>query len=333
MKKIALLLIALFASLALYGCNNSEFKVDGEFTAYEVSVHGNAPMVTTVTVTVEDGKIIAYDIDARQGTRTQTEGADTTEDTTDDVYEFAWNSQTKKGLGFNYKMHYNTYVASLDDAGTASLDGYQAWLTANEKKDWFQQAELIEAYWLENGVDSVTTDEDTVIDNVSGVTIKDGGYIALAADAVELAKLGKFQAILCSGTDLYSASMIVDEDGEISQLKLDTLQKQKGTAADVFAWNTQTKQQLGFNYKMHYNTYVASLDDADSALLDGYQTWLIDNDKLEWFQQANLITDYIMEHGWQESYADDGIDSLTAVTITSDHYYEVLDSLFDCVAD
>ncbi|MBN2503952.1 MAG: hypothetical protein JXB20_01255 [Bacilli bacterium] len=311
MKKFALLMIALFASLALFGCNNSEFKVDGEFTAYEVGVHNNAPMVTMVTVTIEKGKVVSYYIDARQGVRTQTAGTDTPEDTSDDTYSFAWNAETKKELG--------------DDYGMVARGGAIA--------EWYVQAERIEEYWLENGHDSVTVNEEDVIDNVTGVTIKDGGYIALAAEALELAKQGKFQAILCSETNLYSAHMIVNEKGEITELQLDTLQKARGTAADVFAWNTSTKQALGFNYKMHYNTYVGTLADAGTATMEGYEAWLTANNKLEWFQQVDTITDYILENGWQDSYATAGIDSLTAVTVSTDEYYEVLDLLFDTVAE
>lgn len=79
------------AAFTLFGCNSSEYKVDGEFMAYEVSVHKDAQMVTTVTVTIEDGEIAGYYIDARQGIRTVDETAGT--------YSWAWNAKTKKELG------------------------------------------------------------------------------------------------------------------------------------------------------------------------------------------------------------------------------------------
>jgi major membrane immunogen (membrane-anchored lipoprotein) len=338
MKKLAILLLVVFASFTILGCeNNREFKVDGEFTAYEVSVSRNAPQVTYVTVTITDGKIVDYAIDVRQGARTQ--------NATTLAYSFAWNASTKTELGFNYKMHYATYTASLADAATATLAGYQAWLIANSKLEWFQQADLIEAAWLANGVTSVTKNTEGRIDNVAGVTVSDAGYLALAVEAVELAKAGKFQAIKCVGTDLYIATMTMNAKGEFSELKLDVLQATKDATAGTFVWHTETKQEKGFNYKMHYNTYVASLTDAGSATIAGYQAWLTANNKLEWFQQANLITDYIMANGYKGNlkpivatgrgvslYGKTALDGFASVSITSGSYYDVLAALFAKVA-
>lgn len=338
MKKFALMLLVVFASFSLFGCNPSEFKVDGEFTAYEVTVSRNAPQVTMVTVTIEKGKIVDYAIDVRQGARTQ--NSETMK------YAFAWNASTKVELGFNYKMHYNTYVASLADAGTATIAGYEAWLTANSKLEWFQQANLIEAAWLAGGVDSVTKNAEGDIDNVAGVTISDGGYLALAVEAVELAKAGKFQAIKCVGSDLYIATMTVNAKGEFSELMLDVLQATKDTTAGTFVWNTETKQQKGINYKMHYNTYVGTLADAGTATIAGYEAWLTANNKLEWFQQANLITAYVTTNGWNgnlkpltatgKGVSLDGttvLDGFASVSITSGSYFDVLAALFAKVAE
>jgi hypothetical protein len=338
MKKIALLLLVVFASVSLFGCNNSEFKVDGEFTAFEVTVSRNAPQVTMVTVTVEDGEIVDYTIDVRQGARTQ--NAETLK------YAFAWNASTKRELGFNYKMQYSGYTASLADPLTATIAGYEAWLTANSKYEWFQQADMIEAAWLANGVDSVTANAEGDISGVAGVTISDGGYLALVVEAVELAKLGKFQAVKAVGSDLYIATMTVNAKGDVSDLVLDVLQATKDADAGTFVWNTETKQQKGFNYKMHYNTYKATLADPLTATLEGYQTWLTANNKLEWFQQANLITEYILENGWNANLKPltatakgvslDGttvLDGFASVSISSQSYFDVLAALFAKVAE
>ncbi|MCK7486982.1 MAG: hypothetical protein MZU97_16855 [Bacillus subtilis] len=233
------------------------------------------------------------------------------------------------------------YTATLADAATATITGYQTWLGANAKFEWFQQADKIEAAWLANGVTSVTKNADGDIDNVAGVTISDGGYLDLAVEAVELAKLGKFQAVKAVGTDLYIATMTVDAKGEVSDLKLDVLQATKDAAAGTFVWHTETKQQKGFNYKMHYNTYTASLADAATATIAGYQTWLTANNKLEWFQQANLITDYVMENGWNGDlkpinptgkgvslYGKTALDGFASVSVSSQSYFDVLAALF-----
>jgi len=294
-RKVLMLFFVAFAAFTLFGCNSSEYKVDGEFLAYEAQVHTNGTMmVTTVSVTIEKGKIVDYNIDARQATKVQNEETL--------AWTYTWNAKTKKELGDDYNM--------------VKFGGAIA--------EWYVQAERIEEFWLENGVDAVTVNAENVIDNVSGVTIKDGGYLALAKEAVELAKEGKFQAVYCSGTDLYSAHMVVTPKGEIESLMLDVLQMNRAsTTSGTFQWNAKTKQELGFEYKMHYGT-------SGAADLTAYQAWLTANNKLEWFQQANLITDAIVENGWSANAAE---NVPAGVTITTTGYYAVLAKLFGFSGD
>jgi hypothetical protein len=317
MKKVGLLLLVVFASIALMACNPSEFTVDGEFTAFEATVKSSAPQVTMVTVTIEDGEIVGYNIDARQGKRTQTAGADTVADTTDDVFTFAWNASTKKELGDAYGM--------VANGGAIA--------------EWHVQAGKIEAAWLANGVDFVTFNAETlVIDNVAGVTIKDGGYIALAKEAIELAKAGKFQTFECSGSDLYMASMIVSAKGVVSELELDTLQATKDANLGTFVWKTSTKQELGAAYAMKGTgaKYVY----ANGA----WTASATDKTTLEWFEQANLITDYVLANGWNgdlKAIATRGIsidgttlvDGLAGVTVKTETYLLLLTDLFAAVAE
>lgn len=326
MKKLVLLLVALFTVVTVAGCGGEttttttatttttteaprEFAADGEFTAFKVGVHRNAPMVTTVTVTIEDDEIVGYYIDARQGSATQTAGADTPDDTTDDTWTFAWNAMTKKELG--------------DDYGMVANGGAIA--------EWYEQAALIEAYWLANGYDSVTVDGDNVIDNVSGVTIKDGDYRELAEAAVQLAIDGKMQAVLCTADDLYFAHMTVDEEGNFSDLVLDVLQGKP--TGGTFAWSDESKQELGDDYGMKG---VGGGYTFDSGAWVSSGTTAV----LEWYEQAQLITDYVEENGWNEDLAAiaqrggtiDGttlIDDLAGVTVRSQSYYDLLALLFD----
>ena len=300
MKKLFVLFVALITLVVVAGCNgNREFAADGEFTAYATSIHRNAPMVTTVTVTIENDEIVGYYIDAKQGSATETDG----------TWTYAWNEKTKKELG--------------DDYGMVANGGAIA--------EWYEQAALIEAFWLENGYDAVTVGDDEVIDNVAGVTIKDGGYIALAAEAVQLAKDGKMQAVLTSSDDLYIAHMLVDKKGNFSELTLDVLQGSPD--GGTFAWNEKTKQALGDDYGM--KGVGGSYTFTDGA-------WVASDAKasLEWYEQAKLITDYVTENGWNEDLAAiasrggtiDGttlIDDLAGVTIRSQSYYDVLAKLFD----
>lgn len=316
MKKVFALLFAAVAVLSLAACSEKEFKVDGEFTAFEPGVNGNAQMVTTVTVKVEKGKIISYNIDARQGKRTEVAGDPVT-------YTFTWNEKTKKELGADYAMK---------DVGPGYklVDG--AWVVEGKsQKEWFEQAALIEAKWLADGVDSVTTLEDR-IDNVAGVTIKDGSYIKLAKEAVELAKAGKFQTIFTSGTDLYFASMVVDSKGKVSELVINTLQSK--IVENVLVWNEKSKQELGAEYGMK---------DVGPGYKFEAGAWVADGKcNTEWNDQVAVISNYILDNGYVElkSIAGRGVsldgtslvDGTSSVTIKTDSYFTLLKDLFAKVA-
>jgi len=284
MKKVFLLLMLAVATFTLFGCNSSEYKVDGEFLAYEVSVHRNAPQVTMVTVTIEDGEVVAFNIDARQGKATQTAGADTEEDTSDDEWSFTWNEKTKKELRYDYNMK---PVSEIE-------------------KEWFEQAEAIEAFMLENGVDAVETDDETYITNIAGVSMKDGGYTDLAADALELAKEGKFQAVYCNNDDLVIATMMVDAKGNATDLVLDVLQGKP--AQGTFEWAPKTKQELGLEYGMKDASEIGK----------------------EWFEQADAIAAYVLENGADSIETTDGyISNITGATVRDSGYTEVFKLLFD----
>lgn len=341
MKRLAILLFVVLTSAALVACSNSEFSVDGEFTAFELSVKSNAPVVTSVTVTIEGGEVTGYHLDVRQGTRTSTVDDQGTLEESDDTvsYSFAWNSQTKRELGYEYKLHYSTYTASLTNIEEASIEGYQTWLSENNKLEWFEQAELIEDYWLEEGVDKATTNEDGDFTTIASVSISNQSYNELAEEALQLAREGKFQAIYAHGSDLYIATMTVDSKGKFSDLILDVQQADKDTTLGTFEWKLETKQELGYLYHMHYYSYTASLSDTEEASEEGYIAWLTNNDKLEWSEQVNLITDYIETEGWVHEIKngleeDDltGIDALASVSVSTEPFYYVLSSLFDKVA-
>jgi hypothetical protein len=315
MKKLMLLFLVALVSVGLFACGDKDDEVerkfphDGEFLAYVVSVNTrtNTPQVVFVTVTIENDEIVDYTIDTRQGTRTATTTTETQGEGDDAVevevttYAFSWNPLTKLELGFDYEM-----------------------LPASEiGKEWFEQAEALEAFWLENGLDAVTTDEDGYVDNVAGVSMRDA-YSAVAEMAVENAEAGKFVAIYCPAgnrPDFYSVEMTLTENGEIDTLVIDVLQARGDNDTGVFAWRDQTKQELGYAYRMQGQ---GELSEAD------YIQWLEDNNKLEWFEQVALITDDIIENGWRANAED---DLPAGVSITADGYYTVLASLFAFAGD
>lgn len=313
MKRFSLLLLLVVATFGLASCKKDEpkeFAVDGQFTAYAAETNsGKSPQVTFVTVTIKDGKISGYNIDVRQGSKTEVPATETKPVS----YTFAWNAKTKKELGDAY--------------GMATKEG---------QLEWYEQAAKIEAYLLKNGVDSLDniatgTYFDPSVDGMAGVTMKNA-YTAIAKEAVALAKQGKFQAIYCSGTDLYSASMKVDSKGKVSELVIDTLQMAKtSTSTGTFAWNAKTKQELKEEYAM-------------KNVGPGYKfeggAWVVDGkSQTEWYEQANLITKYVMEKGWSSAIKSVGerglsidgttiVDGYAAVTIKTNSYYTVLADLF-----
>jgi major membrane immunogen (membrane-anchored lipoprotein) len=275
MKKVFLLLVLAVATFTLFGCKSSEYKVDGEFLAYEASVSHNAPQVVMVSVTIEDGEIVGYNIDTRQGNKVQNE---------DESWTFSWKDKTKKELG--------------DDYGMATEEG---------QLEWYEQAEALEAHWLENGVSIDEVDAEGNTDAVTGVTITVDTYYELALDAIDLAKEGKFQAVYCTADDLVIATMMVDEKGVATDLVLDVLQG--SPTGETFAFRDKTKQELGLDYGMKDASDIGK----------------------EWFEQADAIAAYVLENGADSIQVDDTghISNITGASVRNSGYSQVFELLFD----
>lgn len=270
MKKVFVLLLLAVSAVMLFGCKASDYKVDGEFMAFEHGMNYGAPMVTSVTVTIEKGKVVKFYIDAIQSTKSGN--------------DYTWNESTKKELGYDYGMK------AVSDIG----------------KEWFEQAASIEAYMLEHGVDAVEKDADGFITNISGVSMADGGYTKLAKEALELAKAGTFKAYTVTSNygvpNVVFASMTVNKKGQVENLFLDTLQAK--VTDGVFAWDTKTKQELGYDYNMKGASPLGK----------------------EWFEQANTITDYVIANGWNKNSHP---SEIAGVSVTTTDYYKTFDLLFE----
>ncbi len=307
MKKILGVFLLVLTLAFLASCEEEEARVyasDGVFLAYEVSVSRNAPQVVMVTVEIKDDAIVEYNIDTRQGTRT----GDGSEES---PYVWAWNQDTKKELGSAYGM-----------IGASDIN-----------KEWFEQAEAIEAFWLANGIDAMTKDAEGYIDNVTGASIRDA-YSTVAKQALEHAKSGTFVSIYSSGTDLYSAELTLCSCtlAGIETLVLDVLQSTRNTQTGTFTWNDKTKQELGYDYGMK---------DVGGSYVFSNGAWSTDGNQasLEWFEQVKLISDYVIANGFNDNLQPvasrggslDGvtlIDSLAGATIRTGGYFTVLKTLF-----
>ena len=308
MKKILSLFLVLVAVLSLVACKKDPeprtYMADGEYTAYVAHDNDGALQVTWVTVKIENDEIKSFFIDQLQSKEGQ------------------WNAQTKKELGYKYGMHQYTagIYTPLVGADEATIETYKAWLVENDKLEWFEQANLIETHFLTTL--DVTTAEDGTIQGISNVTIADNQYIALAKQAVENAKAGivnVFKANMYDGAmNLVSASAKINAEGKLSEVKIDELQTSEG------AWKAQTKQQLGYKYGMHQYTagIYTPLAGADEATIETYKTWLVENNKLEWFQQVDALA-----AAWLNGANVSDIKTVSGVTINDSDYSTVLAAL------
>ncbi len=284
MKKILSFLFLLVVAVSLVACRDKDgddtpaartYVVDGQFTAIAANDNHGAPQLTWVTVTIENDQIKSFYIDQLQ------------------TKDGAWNAKTKKELGYAYRMH---------GQWTLSEEEYIAYLQENNKKEWFEQAALIEAQLLVST--DVAVNAEGYIQGISGVSIADNDYIALAKKAVENAKAGiinTFVANVYNGSiNLVLASGKVNAEGKIVEAKLDERQTKDG------AWNAKTKQELGTDYGMS----AAKIDKNGDGIT------------LEWFEQANAITT-----AWLAGSNISDITSVSGVTITDNDYNTVLAKL------
>ncbi len=338
-KKLRFLVVIALLVLSLAACGKTksttttttnakrEFVRDGEFSAIKASLNSGAPQYTIVTVKIENDKVVSYYINCLQSTKTTTEGK----------ASYSFNNLTKKELGYAYHMHYNTYKATLGENPTEaqlSDTAYAAWLKANNKLEWFEQAQKLEAFFLEKGPDKLEVATDSKISGVAGVTIKNADYKELAVEALANAKAGKVVFALGDGTDLIWAEGKVDKNGNLSDVKLNTLQG-KVQEDNTFKWNEKNKQELGYAYHMHYNSFKASLGEnpTEAQLSDtAYAAWLKANNKLEWFEQAAIVVEKFMATGTADlplngTKLTDAAKAATGVTINVSKYIAALQGL------
>ena len=131
----------------------------GKKVAY--ATHEDDLIIATANVNAE-GKLSNIVIDTVQGQFSN--GA------------WSFKAQSKQELGYGYHMHYRSYTGSLAEGETASEEGYKAWLKANNKLEWHEQAALIVSAWEANH--NLTATEGK-FPNVAGVTIADNQYITV----------------------------------------------------------------------------------------------------------------------------------------------------------
>ncbi len=319
-KKFLLVFIVAVSALLFVACGERTYAADGVYTAFKWETHSNdGPQVTSVSVTIENDKVKSYYIDVLQNTKTNTG----TEE--EPVYTYAFNAKTKKELGNEYGMKGIGPKYEFKDGK------WEVVADKKSEKEWFEQAKLIEDFFLANGPEAVEKVDDRFTNVDAGVTIKDGGYSELAKEALQMAKDGVVKAWVPASNAVVFATAKVDKDGKFTELKLDTIQ---GSVVDnKFVWNAKSKLELGDDYNMEGNGPEYEFKNGDwSVVAEG-------KSKNEWFKQSKMITDYVLENGIEglKSIKDRGISKdgttlvVTGVTVKTNDYIKVLQDLYNKV--
>jgi len=156
MKRFLIMIMALFALVALSACGKKEYPYDGEFTAFKYADEVDASDLTWVTVTVEKGKVVSYYIDVLQYKNGE------------------FLEKSKKELGYEYGMKETSANRGVIEGGA----------------EWFEQAAVIEAAFLKDGPAKLSLDKDDHIDGLTGATITGKTYKEVALAALDLAQDG-----------------------------------------------------------------------------------------------------------------------------------------------
>lgn len=317
-NKIFKIVLMIILAFTLLGCKKEvveeptakTYKSDGTYLSYVIN-KTSSPSISYVKVVVKNDKIDSVEIDEISST------------VTDNVLTF--NEKSKKELKYDYQMHYNDYTSSLEDNTTGTTEGYTAWLKSNNKLEWFEQADLIEKELLNKYTNIM--DNDNYEFTVADVTISTSTFTTLIKEAINQAKNGKLKAFKVYEDDVIMGTADVS-DNVVTNYKLDMLQGSM-SSDNVFSFKEKTKQELKYDYHMHYYTYVATLEDSTTATEAGYIAWLKANNKLEWFEQVDKLAS-VYESNVNIEFDDTGSytnTELASVTIHDNQYISVLDTL------
>lgn len=283
---------------------------DGVYTAFSYSLNYGAPQIVSVSVIIENDQIAGFFIDTLQSSAVE-------KDDENNATKFEFNAKTKKQLGYEYYM-FPASEAKVD--GVLDVEAYKAWLAENGKKEWFEQANVLEQYMLEKGVEAVVLEGEKTT-NVTGVTVTVKDYVDLAKEAVQNAKDGKLVAVTGYGSDIVWATAKVDRYGKVTDYVIDQLQGKVVDGAYVF--NEKSKQQLGYDYYM----FPASEKKVDGVLdVEGYKEWLAENGKKEWFEQVAILCAEFEANGIYNMAleASGKYITVSGVTIVDNKYIQVL---------
>ena len=299
MKKILALVLALamVATFAACGTNEpatAEYKLGvGTVVSLDESKDTTAQADTTVAAVIidADGKIVACDIDVAQTKVTFEKGKVTKLDEVD--------LRTKTEKGADYGM-------------AAAVNYGMDWNGDGVVKEWFEQAAAFEAYVVGKTADEVAAIKTKEVEG-KGYVIADDADLLNAGCTIQIAEFVNAVVAACKddqaktftaaegfklGLDmetevaesadatakLYSdySAVVVDTEGKVLAAVLDAVQPSvTATAAGFDKAYTNTKRGLKADYGM-------------AAAVNYGMDWNGDGVVKEWFEQAEVLTNYVV---------------------------------------
>lgn len=334
-KRGTLIIVFLLLGAFLFGCscddNNKEmprtYVADGIYLEYKTLDVNNRPLISTVAVTIKSDTIDSVYIDC----------IDSEEILVDGVVDYKLKAQSRKELGYLFGLHNQDELASgykKQDLNTAEgLQIYKDHLLAQNKKEWFEQAAILEAYFKTGN--SILELDNGYITSLEGVSIKDIAFSELFVKAVANAKTGTFKAFkYVNKYDVISATAKISKTKKLEKLTLDALSGK--TSSGTFKFDLESRMTMKYAYGM-YNKDDAEYEyvrqDLTTAIgLETYRAYLEASNQYEWFQQSTLFTNFILSNGYSKvRLASDGEhleeSLIEGVNMAVGDYYRLMNAL------
>lgn len=321
MKKIISVFVLALLLVVVVGCGKERtYKADGTYMVWELGtsdtkvllgngsgnfldVNGNpitvkTPALSTLTVTIENDKVVKWYIDELQSKAYASVPADEESHVLTKVV-WKWNDRSKKELGYDYGMEKNA-----------------------AQGEWFLQISNLERNWLEN--------EPALL---SSVTIHHDVYVALAQEALQNAKDGKVGAITDGDHYSFDVAFVtadVNEEGKLSNLNIDGWLFANGgksgaayDAATPYAWNAESK----------YESYGPMTHEEGATTprwqdqIDTLEEFIAENGWKGTYTPGRLFDDEWKDKGMTDAGVE--IAALSSVTVQLSADVEVINMLYN----
>lgn len=315
MKKIISVLVLVVLLVIVTGCKQEErtYMADGTYMVWELGVQNNvslkdstklvdfkkvpedavkkvnAPVLTTVAVTIANDKIVKWNIDERQSVAY----VKTLSEQSGDIAAVSWEwKYSKKELEYGYGMEKDV---------------------KNNHGEWFLQVSQLERNWLE-----------TIPAELSTVSITHDNLVELAKKALQNAKDGKAAAIVHKEHYTYDVTFVtgdVNKEGKISNINIDAHLFGRLDNKDVNTFDPTHADYLKFDWdpETKYASYGPMTHEENATT----PSWQAQIDTLVDFINENgwkgtYTPGKFVEAEWKDKTINDAgepIEALSSVTI------------------